>query len=60
MFSLQKRVFAGKQALRQEPFCPVFTNENGLLSLQRNPSYYHQPGVVSHARPSKRDGKYRS
>ena len=61
MFSNQRRIFAGKGNLQREPFCPVLTDESGHQSLQRNSlSFDNQPGATPHARPSMRDGKYRS
>lgn len=61
MFSSQKRIFAGKNKLHQEPFCPYYTDEGGQLSLQRNSiNFDNQPGATPHARPSFRDGKRHS
>ena len=60
MFISQKRIFAGKQALRQEPLSPVFTTESGHLSLLKNSlSFDYQSGDTPHARPTYRDGKRR-
>ena len=36
MFSSNKRIFAGKQSLKPQPFCPYISNESGYLSLQNN------------------------
>ena len=61
MFSSHKRIFAGKSALQQAPFCPVLTNESGLISLRGNSlSFDSHLGAAPYARPSIRDGKYRS
>lgn len=60
MFSMQKRVFAGKQNLRTEPFCPYLSDESGYLSLRRKPSgAFFRPDQPHSVRPSIRDGKTR-
>lgn len=33
LFGPEKRVFAGKQRLHAEPFCPFLTNETGYQAL---------------------------
>ena len=38
MFGSGKRVFAGKQRLRNEPFCPFVTNDTGYQELRRSRS----------------------
>lgn len=35
MFGSKRRIFAGKQKLHEEPFCPVTTNDTGYLELFR-------------------------
>ena len=44
MFGSDRRIFAGKQRLHGEPFCPFLTNDTGYQALQRsrtNPPYNH-------------------
>lgn len=36
MFGSGKRVFAGKKRLREEPFCPFLTSEDGYQELRRS------------------------
>ena len=58
MFPLRKRIFAGKQSLRTEPFCPYLSNENGYLSLRKQPLFaYRRPSGACQPRPSVRDGR---
>lgn len=60
MFSGRKRIFAGKQNLQPEPFCPIISNQSGYLSLYQS-SNYHQfrPSHINEPRPTARDGKHR-
>lgn len=57
MFSLHKRVFAGKTNLQTEPFSPLLTNASGRMSLQRSYASRNQSNVTPRVRPSIRDGK---
>ena len=60
MFSTQKRVFAGKQNLQAEPFCPFLSDQSGYLSLRRKSlGFFTTSGQPHNARPSIRDGKHR-
>lgn len=57
MFSSQKRIFAGKQQLRSEPFCPYLTDPNGRDNLFKNPHLFKPGTSLPHTRPFFRDGK---
>ena len=58
MFFQQKRLFAGKQKLQYEPFCPCMSNESGFLSLRNNSAYAsNRSGTAFKPRPVYRDGK---
>ena len=36
MFGSDRRIFAGKQRLHGEPFCPFLTNDTGYQALQHS------------------------
>ena len=60
MFLSQKRIFAGKSTLHQEPFCPVLTDEGGLISLRKAfPGFTDRAGDAPNIKPSARDGNHR-
>ena len=59
MFSMRKRIFAGKSNLQSEPFCPYLTDEGGRLSLQRTLTSHNRAGATPHARAYQGDGKHR-
>ncbi len=46
MFGAEKRIFAGKQRLHAEPFCPFVTNDMGYQSLRHNRTAPHNPGAL--------------
>ena len=46
MFGMKKRIFAGKQRLHDEPFCPVMSNDNGYHELLRGSTLPHNPGAL--------------
>lgn len=61
MFTSQKRVFAGKQNLHAEPFCPIMSNESGFLNLRKAFSFANQGSSgACQPRPSIRGGKSRT
>ena len=59
MFSARRTIFAGKQNLQPEPFCPYLSNSSGYLSLSRNGFGTASNRSKSHnrPRPSLRGGK---
>ncbi len=59
MFSSQKRIFAGKQRLQPEPFCPYITDSSGRSSLKRSFSRRMASGSQATVRFGHRDGKRR-
>ena len=60
MFNSQKRIFAGKQNLQPEPFCPYLTNRSGKISLLRSSNRaISWAGQPLKARPSLYGGKPR-
>ena len=46
MFGAEKRIFAGKQRLHEEPFCPFVTNDVGYQALRHNRTAPHNPGSL--------------
>ena len=46
MFGAQRRIFAGKQRLHEEPFCPFVTNDTGYQALRHNRTTPHNPGAL--------------
>lgn len=46
MFGADKRIFAGKQRLHNEPFCPFVTNDTGYQALRHNRTTPHNPGAL--------------
>ena len=46
LFGSEKRIFAGKQRLHKEPFCPVVTNDTGYQALRHNRTAPHNPGAL--------------
>lgn len=58
MLSSQKRIFAGKQGLHAEPFCPYISNDTGYSSLRRSfENIFTRPGQPPQSRPSLRSGR---
>jgi hypothetical protein len=46
LFGSEKRIFAGKQRLHGEPFCPFVTNDTGYQALRHNRTTPHNPGAL--------------
>lgn len=46
MFGSEKRIFAGKQRLHGEPFCPFLTNDIGYQALRHNRTTPHNPQAL--------------
>ena len=59
MFSMNKRIFAGKSSLQAEPFCPYITDASGRASLFRHFNSNYSTGAAPNVRLSFRDGKHR-
>lgn len=61
MFASQKRIFAGKQSLRSQPFCPYLSTETGYISLFKSFGLSnHRPSGACQPRPSVNGGKSRT
>ena len=46
MFGAERRIFAGKQRLHEEPFCRFVTNDTGYQALRHNRTTPHNPGAL--------------
>ncbi|MBE6471074.1 MAG: hypothetical protein E7000_05120 [Coriobacteriaceae bacterium] len=46
LFGSEKKIFAGKQRLHGEPFCPFVTNDTGYQALRANRTAQHNPGSL--------------